>query len=141
LHLQDVFVPGCQLRAYLHARRFFKVRDVINKNFHILKDDPETSSIFSDNPFVSFRHSKNIRKTQVHSSLAQASASQKGTFPCLSSKCKTCDFVDSTIIVSAPKSEYHISTISRAHAPPPISSTAFHAVDVACFTLGKLEDV
>ena len=86
----------------------FKVRDVINKNFQVLKNDPETSSIFSDNPLVSFRHSKNIRETLVHSSIAQASTSQKGTFPCLSSKCKTCDFVDSTTIVSAPKSEFHI---------------------------------
>ena len=86
----------------------FKVRDVINKNFHILKNDPETSSTFSDNPLVSFRHNKNIRETLVHSSLAQASTSQKGTFPCLSSICKTCDFVDSTTIVSAPKSEFHI---------------------------------
>jgi hypothetical protein len=66
----------------------FEVRDVTNKNFHILKNDPETSSIFSDNPLVSFRHSKNIRETLVHSSLAHASTSQKGTFPCLSSKCK-----------------------------------------------------
>ena len=86
----------------------FKVRDVINKNFHLLKNDPETSSIFSDNPLVSFRHSKNIRETLVHSSLAQVSTSQKGTFPCLSSKCKTCDFIDSTTIVSAPKSDFHI---------------------------------
>jgi hypothetical protein len=86
----------------------FKVRDVINKNFHILKNDPETSFIFSDNPLVSFRHSKNIRETLVHSSLAQASTSQKGTLPCLSSKCKTCDFVGATTIVSAPKSEFHI---------------------------------
>ena len=58
----------------------FKVRDVLNKNFHILKNEP-----FSDKPLVSFRRSKNIRETLVHSSLAQASASQKGTFPCLSS--------------------------------------------------------
>jgi hypothetical protein len=66
------------------------------------------TSIFSDNPSVSFRHSKHFRETLVHSSLSQASASRKGTSPCLSSKCKTCDFVDSTTIVSAPKSEYHI---------------------------------
>ncbi len=32
----------------------FKVRDMISKNFHILKNDPETSSIFSSNPLVSF---------------------------------------------------------------------------------------
>ena len=93
----------------------FKVRDVINKNFHILKNDPETSSIFSDNPLVSFRHSKNIRETLVHSSLAQASTSQIGTFPCLSSKCKTCDFIDSTTIVSATKSEFHIVRLLPSH--------------------------
>jgi hypothetical protein len=51
----------------------FKVRDVINKNFHILKNDPETSSNFSDNLLVSCRHSKNIRETLVHSSLALSS--------------------------------------------------------------------
>ncbi len=28
----------------------FKVRDIIRMNFHILKNDPETSSIFSNNP-------------------------------------------------------------------------------------------
>ena len=39
----------------------FKVRDVIRKNFHILNNDPETFSIFSNNPLVSFWHSKNIR--------------------------------------------------------------------------------
>ena len=31
-----------------------KVRDIIRKNFHFLKNDPETSSIFSNNPLVSF---------------------------------------------------------------------------------------
>ena len=39
--------------------------------------------------------------------------------------------------LSAAKSQ--LSTISRA--PPPISSTASHAVDVACFMLEKLEDL
>ena len=58
----------------------FKVRDVIRKNYHILKNDPETSSIFSSNPLVSFRHSKNIRETLVHSSLPQDSSSHNGTF-------------------------------------------------------------
>ena len=48
----------------------FKVRDVIRKNFHVLKNDPETSSIFSNNRLVSFRHNKNIRETLVHSSLS-----------------------------------------------------------------------
>ena len=52
----------------------FKVRDSIRKNFHILKNDTETSSIFSNNPLVCFRHGKNIRETLVHSNLHQKSS-------------------------------------------------------------------
>ena len=66
----------------------FKVRDVIRKNFHILKNDPETSSILSNNPLVSFRHRKNIRETLVHSSLPQELSSPCGTFPCGVGQCK-----------------------------------------------------
>ena len=86
----------------------FKVRDVIRKNYHILKNDPETSSIFSSNPLVSFRHSKNIRETLVHSSLPQDSSSHNGTFPCGVGQCKTCNFIDSSTTILAPKSKYHI---------------------------------
>ncbi len=57
----------------------FKVRDIIRKNFHILKNDPETSSIFSNNPLVSFRQSKNIRETLVHSNLHQKNLKIKKT--------------------------------------------------------------
>ena len=74
----------------------FKVRDIIRKNFHILKNDPETSSIFSNNPLVSFRHSKNIRETLVHSNLHQESSPLSGTFPCGVAQCKTCKFIDSS---------------------------------------------
>ena len=68
----------------------FKIRDIIRKNFYILKNDPETSSIFSNNPLVSFRHSKNIRETLVHSNLHQESSPLSGTFPCGVAQCKTC---------------------------------------------------
>ena len=86
----------------------FKVSDVIRKNFHILKNDPETSSIFSNNPLVSFRHSKNIRETVVDSNLAQELSSPCGTFPCGVGQCKTCKFIDSSTTISAPKFVYHI---------------------------------
>ena len=86
----------------------FKVRDVIRKNFHILKNDPETSSIFSNNPLVFFRHSKNIRETLVHSNLPRELSSPCGTFPCGVGQCKTCKFIDSSITISAPKFVYHI---------------------------------
>ncbi len=74
----------------------FKVRDIIRKNFHIMKNDPETSSNFSNNPLDSFRHSKNIRETLVHSNLHQESSPLSGTFPCGVAQCKTCKFIDSS---------------------------------------------
>ncbi len=86
----------------------FKVRDIIRRNFHFLKNDPETSSIFSNNPLVSFRHSKNIRETLVHSNLHQESSPLSGTFPCGVAQCKTCKFIDSSTVISAPKSTYNI---------------------------------
>ena len=86
----------------------FKVRDIIRRNFHILKNDPETSSIFSNNPLVSFRHSKNIRETLVHSNLHQESSPLSGTFPCGVAQCKTCKFIDSSTVISAPKFTYNI---------------------------------
>ena len=117
----------------------FKVCDVIRKNFHILKNDSETSSIFSINPLVSFRHSKNIRETLVYSSLPQELSSPCGTFPCGVGQCKTCKFIDSFTTISAPK--FFTTSITISRAPLPITSTVNHAVDVACFTLEKLEDV
>ncbi len=81
----------------------FKVRDIIRKNFHILKNETsETSSIFSNNPLVSFRHSKNNRETLVHN-LHQESSPLSGTFPSGVAQCKTCKFIDSSTVISAPK--------------------------------------
>ena len=81
----------------------FKVRHVIRKNFHILKNHPETSSIFSNNPLVSFRHSKNIQESLVHSNLPRESSSPCGNFPCGVAQCKTFKFIDSSTTISAPQ--------------------------------------
>ena len=96
----------------------FKVRDVIRKNFHILKNDPQTSSIFSENPLVSFRHNKNIRESLVSSSLTSETSLSEGTFPCKRGNCKTCDYIDSTTTISAPKSNYkikHLFSCASSH--------------------------
>ena len=96
----------------------FKVRDIIRKNFHILKNEPETFSIFSNNPLVSFEHSKNIRENLVHSNLHQESSPLSGTFPCGVAQYKTCKFIDSSIVISTPKFTYNIKhnfTCTSAH--------------------------
>ncbi len=91
----------------------FKVRHIIRKNFHILKNDLDTSSIFSNNPLVSFRHSKNIRETLVHINLHQESSPLSGTFSRRVAQCKTCKFIDSSTVIRHPNSLTISSTISR----------------------------
>jgi hypothetical protein len=86
----------------------FKVRDVIRKNFYILKNDLDRN-IFFQYPLISFRHSKNIREYTIASSYhIEDSLSQNGTFPCRVLQCNTCEFIDSASAISAPKSQHHV---------------------------------
>ena len=117
----------------------FKVRDIIKKNFHILTNDPETSSIFSNNPLVSFRHSKNIGETLVHSNRHEESSPLIGTFLCEVAQCETCKFIDSSTVILAPKFTYNIKhnfTCTSAHLIYCISCSR-----VACFTLENWETI
>ncbi len=75
---------------------------------HAWTYEPETSSISSNNPLVSFQHSKNIRETLVHSNVCQESSPLNGTFPCGVAQCKTCKFIDSSTAISAYKFTYNI---------------------------------
>ena len=116
----------------------FSIRDVILKNFHILQNDPQTSSIFSDNPLVSFRHNKNIHHTLVHSSLQTNCSEPNGTFPCGIGQCKTCSFTDSGTVISAPTSQFFIR-----HHFTCLSSNLIYCISCSkcgCFILEKLED-
>ena len=109
----------------------YKVRDIISRNFQILKNDPETSAIFTDNPIISFRRNKNMRDNLVRSSLEQNLRAPAGTFSCSRARCYTYSFLNSATSISGPKSNFAIR--HNFHAPPPTSFTAFLAVNVANF--------
>ena len=83
----------------------YKVRDVISRNFLILKNDP---AIFTDNPFISFRRNKNIRDNLVRSSLRQNLLAPAGTFSCSRARCYTCSFLNSSTSISGSKSNFVI---------------------------------
>ena len=51
---------------------------------------------------------KNNRETLVHSNLHLESSPLSGTFPCGVAQCKTCKFIDSSTVISAPKFTYNI---------------------------------
>ena len=58
----------------------YRVSDIIRRNFQILKNDHETSAIFTDNPLICFRRNKNIRDDLVRSALRQNLPVPAGSF-------------------------------------------------------------
>jgi hypothetical protein len=98
----------------------------------------QTFSIFSDNPLISFRHSKNILETLVRRSLPLDSSSEmvRSLDGCLDVK------LDSSYIPLLPFRHINLSNTKHLHftGTSSISSTASLAVNVVCFLSGKLED-
>ena len=83
------------------------VKNVILKNFKILRNDPETQHIFSLPPLISFKHDKNIGNFLVRS--AFKSDNQPGTFKCTRTRCKTCPFISNMVKISGPNRSAKIS--------------------------------
>ena len=83
------------------------VKNVILKNFKILRNDPETQHIFSLPPLISFKRDKNIGNFLVRS--AFKSDNQPGTFKCTRTRCKTCPFISNMVKISGPNRSAKIS--------------------------------
>ena len=109
----------------------YKARDVISRNFQILKNDPDTSAISTENPLISFRRNKNIRDNLVRSALRQNLRHQRVPFLAL------------VLFVTRVRSSTlpHPFPDLNPNAPPPTSFTAFFALTVANFTSVKWIDV
>ena len=81
---------------HIHAVKF-----IILKNFKLLQNDSETSTIFWQPPLISFKRDKNIGNFLVRSSFQ--TNDQSGTFKCARSRCKTCPFIHNVEKISGPK--------------------------------------
>ena len=77
------------------------VKSIILKNFKLLQNDSETSTIFSQPPLISFKRDKNIGNFLVRSSFQ--TNDQSGTFKCTRSRCQTCLFIHNVEKVSVAK--------------------------------------
>ena len=76
------------------------IKNVILKNFKILRNDPETKHIFSLPPLISFKRDKNLGNFLVRSAFKLNN--QPGTFTCKRTRCKTCPFISNTVKISGP---------------------------------------
>ena len=71
------------------------IKNVILKNFKILRNDPETKHIFSLPPLISFKRDKNLGNFLVRS--AFKFNNQPGTL-----HMQTCPFISNTVKISGP---------------------------------------
>ena len=76
------------------------IKNVILKNFKILRNDPETKHIFSLPPLISFKSDTNLGNFLVRS--AFKSNNQPGTNTCKRTRCKTYPFISNTAKISRP---------------------------------------
>ena len=83
------------------------VKSIILKNFKLLQNDPETGTIFSHPPLISFKRDKNVGNFLVRSSFP--TNDQPGTFKCARVRCKTCPFIYNANKISGPKRSIKIT--------------------------------
>ena len=88
------------------------IKNVIPKNFTILRNDPETKHMFSLPPLISFKRDKNLGNFLVRS--AFKFNDQPGTFTCKRKRCKTCPFLSKNLRPQDPIDPLKSLTISPA---------------------------
>ena len=77
---------------------------IISRNFRILREDSMTRNIFNKPPPKAFRRAKNLKDLLVRSSLTRNPPQQsQGTFLCNRPVCRRSPHVNSSSIVTAPK--------------------------------------
>jgi len=86
------------------------VRNILLHNFHVLQQDPELGSIFSQPPLVAFKRDSNIRDHLVRSRVRTSNAdpSPPGNLQCNKPKCKTCSFIDPTTTFHGPSGRFTV---------------------------------
>ena len=89
------------------------VVNILFNNLNILRNDPQTSTIFSSPPVLAYRRDKNLRDQLVRSSLRPpppqtiSPSLPPGTLPCHRARCKTCAHTHTVSSITGPKG--HIS--------------------------------
>ena len=68
------------------------IKDIVEKNFHMLNVDEEVGYLFQEKPLMSYRRDRNIRDMLVHSKFSSKDVSGI-TLPCGRKRRLTCPFV------------------------------------------------
>ncbi|XP_078355465.1 uncharacterized protein LOC144640130, partial [Oculina patagonica] len=82
------------------------VKNILSKNFSLLKSDPETKELFDNSRVLgAYRRDTNLRDSLVRSSLqsgANTGDEPHGTFPCHRPRCRTCAHANPASQINTP---------------------------------------
>ena len=81
------------------------VKNIMTRNFHLLRDDPDTGDIYRPlRVLCAYRRDNNLRDPLVRSHLNDTTASveDRGTFPCSRSRCNTCAHTNASPTINTP---------------------------------------
>ena len=81
------------------------VKNIITRNFHLLRDDPDTGAIFRPLCILcAYRRDTILRDSPVRSSFNDATAASvdRGTFPCGRTRCNTCAHTNASSSIDTP---------------------------------------
>ena len=70
-----------------------QVKNIITRNLHLVRDDPETATIFQPQRVLcAYRCDSNLRDSLVRSAIDNTTVTNeaRGTFPCSRTRCNTC---------------------------------------------------
>ena len=82
------------------------IKDIVEKNFHMLNLDEEVGYLFQQKPLISYRRDRNIRDMLVHSRFSSKDVSGI-TLPCGRKHCLTCPFVFNEVhTVEGPRGKF-----------------------------------
>ena len=81
------------------------IKDIVEKNFHMLNLDKEVGYLFQEKPLISYRRDRNITDMLAHSKFSSKDVSCI-TLPCGRKRCLTCPFVFNDLhTVKGPKAK------------------------------------
>ena len=81
------------------------VKNIMTRNFHLLRDDPDTGDIYRPlRVLCAYRRDNNLRDSLVRSHLNETTASveDRGTFPCGRPRCNTCAHTNASPTINTP---------------------------------------
>ncbi|XP_071846388.1 uncharacterized protein [Apostichopus japonicus] len=95
------------------------IRHTVYRNFKALTRDPTTKEVFTEMPITAYKRLNNLADHLVRASHPQPiPVDTPGTYPCNRSRCNTCKYVTSNIVlrITGPKNSFiikhHFSCIS-----------------------------